>query len=487
VFPSKKTRNQMAASLSVRLRRNPPLNKPFHAYVEVTNRCNINCVHCPRVYSEDFKSGTGVGDISLEMVKKLDPFLDKISCITATGFGEPLLNPETLAIVRYLKSTGPAVSMISNGTTVTEEIARELVDIGIDEMWFSMDSPDPKTYKQIRVGAELEDVLANIRRLAQFRDASPGKKPRLAFEIVVMKKNFHQLPQLADLAHDIGIDEIVVQKLFKNNNANYDRFYDLSNLENIDAKEGMRTWNEFLDRMKKHSIVVNSYLGNDVAALFEQDDDPIDRGQKRDPEILGRIDAPTPMASVKGVVSCWGWVLGKAALPEMEICLEGPEESLVLPAPLLTERLDVLEQIPDGYIAEKMCGFAQEIDVSGLPSGSYSLSVRARGGDQAAQAAIAPLQLFVNSKRDFSMYCTQPWSTIYLTWDGRIKTCCYNQYYLGNVNNDGIEDIWHNKLYRDFRNDIVQGTVNSHCADCVAANFQVNIVKPLRHWLPFKK
>ncbi len=487
MFPSKQTRNQVAASLSVRLRKNIPYNKPFHAYVEVTNRCNINCVHCPRVYSEDFKSGHGVGDISLETVKKLDPVLDRVSCVTATGFGEPLLNPETLAIVRYLKSKGPAVSMISNGTTVTEEVARELVDIGIDEMWFSLDSPDPKTYRQIRVGAELEDVLGNIRRLAQLRDASPNRKPRLAFEIVVMKKNFHQLPELSDLAHEIGIDEIVVQKLFKNNNTNYDRFYDVSNLSNLNGKKAMQTWNEFLARMKKRSVAVNSYLGDDVPSLFEQDDDPIDRGQKRDPEIIGRIDAPTPMASVRGVVSSWGWVLGQSALPEMELCLEGPEKSLVLPARMRIERPDVLEHLPEGYVGEEMCGFAEEIDVTSLPPGSYSLSVRARNGSQEQQAAIEPLQLFVNSKRDFSMYCTQPWSTIYLTWDGWIKTCCYNRYYLGNVNDDGIEDIWQNKLYRDFRGDIIKGTVNSHCADCVAANFQVNMVKPLRHWLPFVK
>ena len=143
---SAKKFNSFLASLSLEMKRVRPLNKPTHIYLEVTNRCNLSCVMCGRTHDRRYKDDSFVGDMPLELVKQLGSVYGSSSYVIATGLGEPFLNPEFISILKYLKEKDATVSLTSNGTFLTTDQAKAVVDARVDRIVFSIDSPDPDTH-----------------------------------------------------------------------------------------------------------------------------------------------------------------------------------------------------------------------------------------------------------------------------------------------------------------------------------------------------
>ena len=91
----------------VNLRDSIPLPKPFAVLFEPTSFCNFKCSCCfhnePDVYSYLPKGSMEIGDL-MKIADDLASWEgDKIKVIRIIGFGEPLLNPATPEMVKYIK------------------------------------------------------------------------------------------------------------------------------------------------------------------------------------------------------------------------------------------------------------------------------------------------------------------------------------------------------------------------------------------------
>jgi heme b synthase len=88
--------------------------------------------------------------------------------------------------------------LATNGTLLTEESARKLVAAGIRRISISLDGSDAESHDEFRgVKGSFEGGLRGIRC---------AKKVGLEFQIntTVTQRNLHQLPQILDLAVDLG-------------------------------------------------------------------------------------------------------------------------------------------------------------------------------------------------------------------------------------------------------------------------------------------
>lgn len=57
----------------------------------------------------------------------------------------------------------------------------------------------------------------------------------------------------------------------------------------------------------------------------------------------------------------------------------------------------------------------------------------------------------------FSNHCWRMWSSPVITWDGRVVPCCFDKdanHVLGNLNDKTLAEIWKDKDYADFRNQV---------------------------------
>jgi MoaA/NifB/PqqE/SkfB family radical SAM enzyme len=109
-------------------------------------------------------------------------------------------------MIRLGKESGCSVELITNGILLTEHISEQLVDIGLDVLWISIDGVTPESYADVRLGASLPTVLNNLDSLLRIRDRGYKMKPQVGIACVAMKRNIHELPQLIRMGGEKGIE-----------------------------------------------------------------------------------------------------------------------------------------------------------------------------------------------------------------------------------------------------------------------------------------
>ena len=99
---------------------------------------------------------------------------------------EPMLDPELPERVAYVSARikkPQYVKVTSHGGLLTERMARGLLDSGLSKLKISLQSLNPRTYRDL-VGLRLARTLNNIDRLLTLKSRGGYKLPRL--EIVVV-------------------------------------------------------------------------------------------------------------------------------------------------------------------------------------------------------------------------------------------------------------------------------------------------------------
>ena len=92
-----------------------------------------------------------------ELWKKCADQIAAISPTTQCWFsfcGEPLLAPERLIqMIAYGKSVGlRSLNINTNGMLLTPDLAKPIIDAGVDLVVFGIDGFSKQTYEKIRVG-----------------------------------------------------------------------------------------------------------------------------------------------------------------------------------------------------------------------------------------------------------------------------------------------------------------------------------------------
>jgi MoaA/NifB/PqqE/SkfB family radical SAM enzyme len=185
-------------------------------YIEPTNRCNLECRTCLRnVWSEP------LGQMSSATFTRIIQGLRSFSpppTVFFGGLGEPLAHPDIVEMVGQIKALGSPVELITNGTLLTKERSRQLIDAGLDMLWVSLDGATPESYADVRLGAALPEVLTN---LANFRRTRWGGypppfsfdyhlKPQIGVVFVAMKRNIADLPAVIHLGSQLGASRFLV-------------------------------------------------------------------------------------------------------------------------------------------------------------------------------------------------------------------------------------------------------------------------------------
>ncbi len=191
------------------LRLRPPVGHLGKLYVEVTNRCNLQCLTCIRhVWGEPL--GQMPDATFSRILDGLEAFSPRPTVFFG-GFGEPLSHPKISTMVAQAKARGASVELITNGTLLTRETSRQLIAAGLDTLWVSLDGSTPQSYSDVRLGAALPEVLAN---LAYFRDARGPDPytltPRIGIAFVAMRRNIGDLPSVLRLGERLGATRFLV-------------------------------------------------------------------------------------------------------------------------------------------------------------------------------------------------------------------------------------------------------------------------------------
>jgi pyruvate-formate lyase-activating enzyme len=188
---------------------------PSQINVDVTEFCNLACVHCP--YEDITKlKGRGRRNLPMDWHRRL---IDEIVAhgrehcrfIRYTGDGEPLLHPNLAEMLaEAIGRTGVQVNLTTNGMLLTEDRARVLIDAGVSVFDVSIDAHSLDVYAQVRVGGDLTVTRENTLRLIRMARETNGRS-RVMVSFVRQPLNLHEADAFEREWRAAGADFVVLR------------------------------------------------------------------------------------------------------------------------------------------------------------------------------------------------------------------------------------------------------------------------------------
>ncbi len=174
-------------------------SKPRLIFWEVTKGCNLRCIHC-RATATELSSPT---DLSTHNALGI---IDQIAAvgnpILVLSGGEPLYRSDIFQLAKYGTDKGLRVALATNGTLVTKEVARMIVDSGVKRVSISLDGADSLTHDTFRgIPGAFDAAVAGLRNLKAL-----GMSVQI--NMTIARHNAKQLPQVLELAKSLGADAL---------------------------------------------------------------------------------------------------------------------------------------------------------------------------------------------------------------------------------------------------------------------------------------
>ena len=107
----------------------------------------------------------------------------------------------------------PFTELVTNGTLLDEEKITAMLQARLSRLVVSIDGATAATYESIRVGANFERLIHNLRLLQRMKTEQRRSRPLLRFNFVMMRRNIEELPSLIQLADQLGAKQVTAQHM----------------------------------------------------------------------------------------------------------------------------------------------------------------------------------------------------------------------------------------------------------------------------------
>jgi len=151
--------------------------QPEVIYIETTNLCNANCIMCP--HSKIKRNPIIMRDeIFYKAIEHLKEAAVKGKQIFLHKEGEPLLDPQIMERIAYadrMLGQDNEIGINTNAMLLAGKKAKQLLESGIDTVYFSVDGVSKKEYEAIRINLNFETVVENIKHFFKLHQQGKSK------------------------------------------------------------------------------------------------------------------------------------------------------------------------------------------------------------------------------------------------------------------------------------------------------------------------
>jgi len=140
---------------------------PLLLDIEPSNCCNFSCLFC-LTGMKSLRRKTGFMDESLFRLI-IDEAAKYNIAIRFSRWGEPTLHPKFMDFLELTKSKGLLCHFNTNGSLLTEEKMKRILDMKVDSVKFSFQGVDEKTYGEMRYGESFDKLVQTISRFSELR------------------------------------------------------------------------------------------------------------------------------------------------------------------------------------------------------------------------------------------------------------------------------------------------------------------------------
>jgi radical SAM protein with 4Fe4S-binding SPASM domain len=170
---------------------------PIQGGIDITSRCNLRCAHC-------YIQGTSPKEeheLTYDEIRRIFDQIADEGCVWMfiTG-GEPLLRPDFIDIYRYAKRKGFLITLFTNGTLLTPEIADLLQAEKPFKIEISLYGMTAATYERVT------GVPGSFARCLHGIDLLIERKLPLQLKSVALTLNKHEVRDMQQYAEKLGVD-----------------------------------------------------------------------------------------------------------------------------------------------------------------------------------------------------------------------------------------------------------------------------------------
>ncbi|MBM4016590.1 MAG: radical SAM protein [Planctomycetes bacterium] len=183
-------------------------------WINTTNStvCNLSCGFCPQAY------GKGVDWRMEEPIyrKVLEELYPAAEIVQLSAFGEPMMTPRLAEKFDDMERFGVKLEMVTNATLMKGDALLQRMASIMGLLTVSIDGATKRTYDSLRVGADFDEVLGNLRAYNRARHALPKEqRAPLHLNTILMKRTLPELVAFLRLAKELDAEHVTVMHLVR--------------------------------------------------------------------------------------------------------------------------------------------------------------------------------------------------------------------------------------------------------------------------------
>jgi molybdenum cofactor biosynthesis enzyme MoaA len=229
---------------------------PQRMEFSISNSCNLECIMCSGVFSSSIRANREKLPptrtvYSRAFIESLRKYLPHLSVAKFLG-GEPFLITEYYRIWEMLVECAPHVRchVTTNGTIFNPRVAKFMEKLSFS-FAVSLDGATRETVESIRVNADFDMQMTNLRRL---RDYTRERNTDLSLTFCFMRQNWHEFGEFCLLADEWGCNVGI-------NTVNNPPQFSVYNLPIEELRK-------IADTMQKQAVELDSRLKRNRGAWF---------------------------------------------------------------------------------------------------------------------------------------------------------------------------------------------------------------------------
>jgi radical SAM protein with 4Fe4S-binding SPASM domain len=179
--------------------RSEKLSFPLKIFLSVTERCELECLHCYACAPQ----GEG-HPLSLPDIEGIIDEMVAHGCLQVSfNGGEPFLREDFPRILHYAKARGMWTSVATNGQNLTRGVVEHMKELEVDFLTLSLDGVTALCNDAIRRGGSFKRTIESARLLS-------SQAINWAVHFTAMKKNLTEIPLLPSLLRTIPCKNLIV-------------------------------------------------------------------------------------------------------------------------------------------------------------------------------------------------------------------------------------------------------------------------------------
>jgi len=225
-----------------------PRGLPNWLGLHTTTACNLKCVFCLQADGLAPRVSMAV-DVASLVVEQLFP---TARVVQLTASGEPFMTPQLPKVLDCMADFQVKLDVNTNGTLLKDRSVLRMAAELADTFTFSIDGGTRETFNALRIGADLDQVMENIRFWNQLRLQRPFyERPRMTFQFILMKETIREVEAILDIAHAFRADLVTVCHLSEHR----------KEVEGHSLHHDRAASNHYLGRAREHAKQLGIHFG----------------------------------------------------------------------------------------------------------------------------------------------------------------------------------------------------------------------------------